>query len=198
MYYEAGFEGRAGRQAVAQVVLNRMRHPAFPHDVCSVVFQRSEGVCQFTFACDGAMARTPLPALWRETMDEAAGALNGKVFAPVGMATHYHASYVLPQWAPRLEKIAVIGTHLFYRWPRGWGLRGVFNAAYDGSEPALALAGLAEPASPAETLAAPTPREIAPRRAENEGGFIDPSKGWVPCIALPAGTTPPSAPPPAS
>ena len=187
MYYEAGFEGREGRLAVAQVVLNRVRHPAFPHDVCSVVFQQSVGnVCQFTFACDGAMQRPRLPGLWRQALAEAGAALHGQVFAPVGMATHYHADYVFPRWAPRLEKVAVIGRHLFYRWPNGWGLRRAFTARYDGSEPALAPIEPAMPdliALPPELAAAAG--EIAPIRSANEAGFVDPSKGWVPRISQP-------------
>ena len=60
VYYEAGFEPMAGRRAVAQVVLNRMRHPAFPKSVCGVVYQRnSTPVCQFTFVCDGSLYRRP-------------------------------------------------------------------------------------------------------------------------------------------
>lgn len=197
MYYEAGFEGRPGRAAVAQVVLNRMRHPAFPHSICAVVFERSaDNVCQFTFACDGAMRRPRLPALWRQTLAEAQAALAGKVYAPVGMATHYHADYVFPAWAPRLEKVAVVGSHAFYRWPDGWGLRGAFTASYQGSEPALAaLDGPGEAneahARPADlaTLAGALP----PGRSDNEGGFVDPSKGWIPTIAgksAPAPTMP--------
>lgn len=187
MYYEAAYEGEAGRRAVAQVVLNRLRHPAFPHDVCSVVFQRSvSNICQFTFACDGAMQRPRLPGLWRQTMTEAAEALQGKVFAPAGLATHYHADYVFPYWAPRLEKIAVIGRHVFYRWPNGWGLHSAFNAKYAGSEalPASpAVLAVPEPMPLPEGLA-PAARGPAPVRSANEGGFVDPSKGWIPRVSL--------------
>lgn len=59
MYYEAATEGAADRRAVAQVVLNRVPSPLYPHTVCGVVYQRSATTCQFTFACDGAML--PLP-----------------------------------------------------------------------------------------------------------------------------------------
>src|SRR3546814_9133498 len=57
LYYEAASENDDGMRGVAQVVLNRVRHPSFPNSVCGVVFQGSQraGVCQFTFACDGAM-----------------------------------------------------------------------------------------------------------------------------------------------
>ena len=210
MYYEAGFEGRDGRAAVAQVVLNRMRHPAYPHDVCSVVFQRSiSNVCQFTFACDGAMQRTRVAPLWRQSLGEAGAALRGKVYPGVGMATHYHADYVFPRWATRLEKVAVIGQHLFYRWPGGWGQRSAFSARYNGGEPALAELGAAElgvaelglaelgldlglglPGAPPllhdlPSAVAAAAGEVAPIQSANEAGFIDPSKGWVPNIALP-------------
>lgn len=191
MYYEAAFEGEDGRRAVAQVVLNRVRHPAFPNNVCAVVFQRSaSNVCQFTFACDGAMARPRLPALWQRTLIEAGEALAGKVYAPVGMATHYHADYVFPYWAPRLEKIAIVGTHQFYRWPGGWGLRRAFTSAYDGIEPAPADLALASPNPEAPIVFPPEFAAIAaeatPARVENEGGFVDPSKGWIPRIAQPS------------
>lgn len=206
MYYEAAYEGADGRRAVAQVVLNRVRHPAFPNDVCSVVFQRStRNVCQFTFACDGAMRRKPEPALWRQSFAEAGEALRGKVYAPVGMATHYHADYVFPYWAPKLDKVAVIGRHLFYRWPRGWGLRGAFTAKYSGVErgPA-ALVELLQSDAPEVTMpdeAALLGQELGPIRSQNEGGFVDTTKGWVPRVSrqradgeAASGQTAPSAP----
>ena len=60
IYYEAASESDDGQRAVAQVVLNRVRHPAFPGTVCGTVYQGSERAgCQFSFACDGAMARAP-------------------------------------------------------------------------------------------------------------------------------------------
>lgn len=192
MYYEAAYEGSAGRRAVAQVVLNRVRHPAFPNDVCAVVFQRSAGnVCQFTFACDGAMRRGRDPVLWRQTMAEAGAALHGAVYPDVGMATHYHADYVFPYWAPRLEKVAVIGHHVFYRWPNGWGRRSVFTDAYDGREALPAFE--TDPAKlSGETLAPEVPAalqgfasEPTPAHIESDAGYVDTSKGWTPRIALP-------------
>ncbi|WP_346033071.1 cell wall hydrolase [Erythrobacter westpacificensis] len=137
VYYEAGRETEAGKRAVAQVVLNRVRHRDYPNSVCGVVYQghtRSTG-CQFTFTCDGSLDRAPSPAGWQHARRVAQAALNGAVFAPVGYATHYHADYVLPYWSPKLLKNAVIGAHIFYLLPGAAGQPGFFSASYDGVEP---------------------------------------------------------------
>jgi spore germination cell wall hydrolase CwlJ-like protein len=98
IYYEAAFESPEGQRAVAQVVLNRLRHPAFPKTVCGVIFQGSNRAtgCQFTFTCDGSLAREPNPEIWNRARKIAEAALNGYVMKKVGNATHYHASYVAP------------------------------------------------------------------------------------------------------
>jgi hypothetical protein len=136
IYYEAGQESSDGQRAVAQVILNRVRHPAYPSSVCGVVFQGSTRVtgCQFTFTCDGSLARAPMAAAWRRAYDVAAAALAGAVHAPVGLATHYHANYVLPYWASSLVKTHVEGAHLFYRWAGGWGRPAAFHQSYAARE----------------------------------------------------------------
>jgi spore germination cell wall hydrolase CwlJ-like protein len=151
VYYEAARESPDGQRAVAQVVLNRVRHPAFPASVCSVVFQGSTlpTGCQFTFTCDGSMLRPPERSYWQRARAIAAAALGGAVFQPVGMATHYHANYVVPVWAPDLTKNAVIGAHIFYRWKGNWGTPAAFTEHYSAVEPDMdslkqtALAALA-------------------------------------------------------
>ncbi|HUG46099.1 MAG TPA: cell wall hydrolase [Sphingomicrobium sp.] len=158
-YYEAGNESDDGIRSVAQVVLNRVRHPAFPSTVCGVVYQgstRSTG-CQFTFTCDGSLQRRPDRAGWERSRRIAEAALNGDVFGPVGLATHYHASYVVPYWASSLAKNAVVGAHLFYRWAGGWGRPAAFTQAYARQEPspaALKAAALAAISNRPEELAA--------------------------------------------
>ena len=147
-YYEAGNQDADGERAVAQVVLNRVRHPAFPGSICSVVYQGSTRPtgCQFTFTCDGSLNRQPDADGWRRAMQVAEAALNGYVYAPVGWATHYHADYVVPYWASTMAKNAVVGAHLFYRWAGGWGQPQVFSRGYTGHEPsaqALRSAALA-------------------------------------------------------
>ena len=136
VYYEAGHEPMTGRRAVAQVVLNRMRHPAYPKSVCGVVYQGSERRtgCQFSFTCDGSLLRTPGAAAWREAQEVARAALAGYVEPAVGTATHYHANYVLPKWAFNLAKIQQIGAHIFYRFRGGWGTSRALTGAYSGAE----------------------------------------------------------------
>jgi len=150
VYYEAGNQDTDGERAVAQVVLNRVRHPAFPNSVCGVVYQGSTRPtgCQFTFTCDGSLAREPDADGWRRAWKVAEDALSGAVYAPVGWATHYHADYVLPTWASSMAKNAIVGAHLFYRWAGGWGQPGAFSDHYAGREPnaaALRTAALSVP-----------------------------------------------------
>lgn len=117
VYYEARGEGRDGMKAVAQVVLNRARHPAFPKTVCGVVFQgsgRSTG-CQFSFTCNGAMRGAVNRAAWNRARDVASNALSGQVFAAVGNATHFHTTGVAPGWRNSLIRVNQVGDHLFYR-----------------------------------------------------------------------------------
>jgi spore germination cell wall hydrolase CwlJ-like protein len=136
IYYEAANEPISGQRAVAQVILNRVRHPAFPNTVCGVVFQGADRAtgCQFTFTCDGSLARRPSLALWSRARAIAAASLNGFVETSVGHATHYHASYVLPYWAPKLTKLTTIGTHIFYQWKGGWSAPTAYTARYSGNE----------------------------------------------------------------
>ena len=173
IYYEAGQESSDGQRAVAQVILNRVRHPAFPSSVCGVVYEGStrQTGCQFTFTCDGSMARTPMTDPWNRARQVAAAALAGSVYANVGNATHYHAYYVVPYWASSLAKTAVVGAHLFYRWSGGWGRPGAFAQAYSGREAdprALKLAAMsitrlpAPVEAPAVTMVAGAAVKIEP------------------------------------
>lgn len=136
LLYEAG-DDADGQRAVAQVILNRVRHPAFPKSICGVIFQGSERStgCQFTFTCDGALARRYGDAAWARARGIAIDAMTGAVDARVGLATHYHTNWVRPYWSPSLDKLAQVGTHLFFRWPGFWGSPGAFRGNGTGQEP---------------------------------------------------------------
>jgi len=189
VYYEAGFEPLEGRRAVAQVVLNRVRHPAFPHSVCGVVYDGSSRPgCQFSFTCDGSLRRAPAPAVWAAAEQVAREALAGQVESTVGLATHYHANYVAPYWAPRLTKLRQIGAHIFYTWPGAWGRSGAFSAHYAGNEAIYTPRVGAAPAEMAAALALP-PTDPTDRRApEDVGGRLDVTKGWTLTIPSPEET----------
>lgn len=133
---EAG-GGDGDQRAVMQVILNRVRHPAFARTVCGVVFegaQRPTG-CQFSFTCDGSLARRYSDAAWRAARDRAEQMLGGATHAPVGNATHFHADYVYPWWSDQLDKVAQVGAHIFFRWRGVWGSRSALSARYAGGEP---------------------------------------------------------------
>jgi len=140
IYYEAATEPDDGQRAVAQVVLNRVAHPSFPKTVCGVVFQGSERStgCQFTFACDGSLIRKPVPYWWARAHRVAEEALAGAVYAPVGLATHYHTLDVHPAWDNAMQRVITIGAHEFFRLPGPAGERAAFHVAYLGGEPMAA------------------------------------------------------------
>src|SRR3546814_20727166 len=98
-------------------LIHRARHPAFPKSSCGVVFQGSERTtgCQFTFTCDGALARRYSDAAWQRACNNADLMLSGGTYPAVGLATHYHTDWVRPYWSDSLEKIAIVDTHLFFR-----------------------------------------------------------------------------------
>lgn len=138
IYYEAASEPDEGQRAVAQVILNRVRHPAYPKTICDVVYQGTErpGVmCQFSYACDGSMARTPALSAWVRARRNAQLALAGSVYAPVGLSTHYHTMAVSPLWDRAMTPTAIVGAHIFYRMPGGAGEARAFSGGYRGNEP---------------------------------------------------------------
>ena len=116
-----------GQIAVAQVVLNRLKNPAYPSTICSGVYQNRNvrDGCQFSFACDGIPDRITDRRSWAESQNLATKIVNDEqaMFLPdVGAATHYHASYVRPRWARTMKKVDKIGRHIFYKTLYGgWG-----------------------------------------------------------------------------
>jgi spore germination cell wall hydrolase CwlJ-like protein len=118
IYFEARGEDVKGQAAVAQVILNRVRNPAYPATICGVVYQNKSwrNRCQFSFACDGTRPRVRSQEHYRVAQEVAMAVTAGKIFIPeVGSATHYHATYVHPRWARTMEKMKKIGLHIFYR-----------------------------------------------------------------------------------
>ena len=125
IYFEARGESVKGQAAVAQVILNRVRNPAYPGTICGVVYQNKDwrNRCQFSFACDNIRDRVNSKEHWKIAHEVALAVTAGKIWLKeVGSATHYHAVYVRPRWARSMEKVGRIGLHVFYRTENGgWG-----------------------------------------------------------------------------
>lgn len=124
IYFEARGEAEKGQIAVAQVVLNRLKNPAYPKSICGVVYQNKSkrNRCQFSFACDGISDRIKDKRSWAQSQALARRVLNDDrtlFMASVGSATHYHATYVRPRWARSMKKMEKIGRHVFYKTKNG-------------------------------------------------------------------------------
>ena len=119
VYFEARNDSMVGQYAVAQVVMNRVQSSKFPNDVCSVVKQsRNDGTCQFSWYCDGKSDKPRETYAWAYAQMVAADTLIGQGIDVTDMtqgATHYHANYVRPYWADKLEYTVTYGSHLFYK-----------------------------------------------------------------------------------
>lgn len=123
IYFEARGESYRGQVAVAQVVLNRVKDHRYPETICGVVFQNQNrrNSCQFSFACDGIPETINDRTAWEQAEDIASRFTAGQLYlTEVADATHYHATYVRPAWAPRMTKVTQIGLHVFYKFKRGW------------------------------------------------------------------------------
>ena len=141
IYFEAKSEPIAGQYAVADVVLNRVNDARYPNSICEVVLQGPvreswktkkdpdlpkeerkfnpvKHKCQFSWYCDGKADKVRDGDAWRKAQEIAYRIVNESKFRGVTeSSTHYHATYVSPKWAPELDLVGRIGTHIFYRWP---------------------------------------------------------------------------------
>lgn len=104
VYYEARGESPQGKQAVAKVTLNRVKHKNYPKSICGVVYQKR----QFSWTIKPSKAKIDNKD-WLDSMHAATKAYNSTKAFP---ATHYHNFTVRPRWG--LKKVAVIGNHIFY------------------------------------------------------------------------------------
>lgn len=117
IYFEARGESRRGQIAVAHVVLNRAASEGHPDEVCEVIREgeeRGRGRCQFSWRCDGLPDIPTDKQAWAEARDVAEEVMRGKESDPTRGALFYHAIGVKPAWAPKLQRVARIGDHVFY------------------------------------------------------------------------------------
>jgi hypothetical protein len=157
VYYESRGESREGQAAVAQVVLNRVRNPAFPKTVCGVVYQGAAArSCQFSFACDGQTGARHESGAWDRARGIAGRALGGYVMSTVGGATHFHVASLGAIWNGSMVKVAQVGQHVFY------GFGGRRGAIVSGMVARNSKASdIAAPALKAVDKSAPAPTTVA-------------------------------------
>jgi|TARA_B100001105_G_C22197436_1_gene359633 spore germination cell wall hydrolase CwlJ-like protein len=133
IYFEAGNQSLRGMAAVADVTLNRVQNSRYPNDICSVVKQglkHSDGtmkrnMCQFSWYCDGKSDKVlTYTNAWKKSQDIAKTMLleynladKGSYFGITSGSTHYHATYVAPDWIHDrgMIRIEQIGSHIFYK-----------------------------------------------------------------------------------
>ena len=130
IYHESRSENLAGKYAVADVVLNRVRDDRYPNNICSVIYQGKHkpswkdpnvlvpirNQCQFSWYCDGKSDDTVDADAWNDALFISYNIINNNKYRGITEgATHYHTTWVNPYWAPTLQHIGTIGSHIFYR-----------------------------------------------------------------------------------
>ena len=121
IYHEARNQPEAGKYAVAIVTLNRVSDPAYPDNVCAVVWEKrwskkaDRYIPQFSWTLDGKPDRPYELTAWDEALQIAKRVMSTKPPSPIGTAKHYHASYVSPYWADKMTRVKTIGQHIFYQ-----------------------------------------------------------------------------------
>lgn len=114
IYFEAASEPRAGKIAVAEVTMNRVKSRQFPRTVCGVVYQKTKGTCQFSWVCEDKKAIRNRN-MWRESLQIAENILISKrTYGIIGNAMYFHADYVDPAWSNQKILVKQIGNHIFY------------------------------------------------------------------------------------
>ena len=121
IFFESAHEPLSGQVAVAMVTLNRVNNDGFPNTICGVVKQiKHRGICQFSWYCEGKQSMEYLTrhnkVLYNDIINLAVDvyANHDKMNDPSRGALFYHANYVRPVWRKNLDKVAVIGNHIFY------------------------------------------------------------------------------------
>jgi spore germination cell wall hydrolase CwlJ-like protein len=116
LYWEAKGEGDAGMQAVANVVMNRLRHKGFPNTICGVVTQGHEqGSCQFSWWCDGQPDNSEEPEPYTLAKEIARKALNRQLEDRTDGALYYHNHGITPSWSKQYIRTVEVGAHVFYK-----------------------------------------------------------------------------------
>ena len=141
IYFEAGNQPFAGKVAVGEVTIQRVHDSRYPNNICGVVYEGplteswktrqhdnlsdqdriyypKRHKCQFSWYCDGKSDEIKYRQTWETSILAAQQALHNQLSRTLTEgATHYHATYVNPSWAKKIDFIIQIGDHRFYKYP---------------------------------------------------------------------------------
>jgi|688.fasta_scaffold815425_2 spore germination cell wall hydrolase CwlJ-like protein len=117
VYFEARNQKTAGKIAVINVTLNRVKSPLFPNTIKGVVTQRNPRGCQFSWYCDD---KPDYITDWEsyEKIQKIVLThiiLLDKMIDITDGALYYHADHVMPPWAATKERVIKIENHIFYK-----------------------------------------------------------------------------------
>lgn len=119
IHFESRGEPLEGQYAVAQVIMHRVESPAYPNTICDVIQQKRNGVCQFSFYCDGLSDKIDN----LEERERALAVANTVIYSRrmvdySGGATNYYApKKANPYWAKseKMQYTTTIANHKFMR-----------------------------------------------------------------------------------
>jgi len=123
IYHEARSEPLMGMVAVGNTILNRVYSKKYPNTICGVVHQGKylngkpiRNQCQFSYWCDGKPEVFNDMEGLKKSIAVAEMSLMGVIMRSTFNSTHYHATYVKPDWSKksRFVRLDRIGNHIFY------------------------------------------------------------------------------------
>lgn len=118
IWAEARGEGKAGMEAVAAVILNRVAKPCWwGRTIVTVCLKPWQFSCWNQDDPNRAklLSVGKEDAAFRIALEIAERAVDGQLPDSTGGATHYHTASVSPSWARGQVPIKTIGNHLFYK-----------------------------------------------------------------------------------
>ena len=115
LYGEARGEGARGMQAVANVIMNRVKAGSwYGASIKDVVLKPYQFSCWNANDPNRNIILNATPAQLAQARNIAERVISGELPDITGGAVNYHAKSVLPYWAASMTKTATIGNHIFY------------------------------------------------------------------------------------
>lgn len=151
VFLEARGEPPEGQQAVAHVIMNRVKNPkVWSDNIAGVILQ------PYQFSCFNVLSVPQLfqklykePAAFHDALNVAAGVLREAYPDNTFGADHYHTTGIgLPNWADKKRRTVTIGDHIFYNL---YGPKGTVPRITEPTEGRIVDSGLSPDAPGKET-----------------------------------------------